>query len=953
MPSRAATLLALVLVLFVFPVSGAEPSAPVSPWRPVQSDLPPDPLLIDGVLPNGVRYLLLPNAEPKDQISLRFVVGVGSRQENDDERGLAHFVEHMAFRGTRDYPNGKMTAALQRLGIALGPDSTAFTTFDYTIYHLELPDAREATIRAGLHAFREYADGVTFDQAQIEQERGVVLAEMALRDTPDDRASFFNTRLLWPNSREVKRKVIGDARQIRTFTREQFVAFYDAWYRPERMAVIAVGAIDAAQLRDLIAAEFGSLRARAAARPEPGPNDLAWIKNVGVHRDPGTVGMALCLEKPLPRPPGPDTHSRRVAKLHRDLGMAMLQLRLRQFASTGKVALAVPSAYVSEGLRDWEVACVSAGGRMAEWRQVACELEQEHRRAVAYGFTTAEMEEARAMFITGLEEHVRSAPTRPSPWLCQQLLGTLLNGAVFTTPAERQRDLAPALKAVQAEDCLRALRAVWLQGGASVFVSANSEFTVTDQEVAAAMNASREQPVLPPTEGAIPEFAYRDFGPAGRLVRDEHLADLDVRLAAFANGVRLNFKTTAFDADTVEVRVRVGDGKQSQLLSRPALALQADLGFAAGGLGRHTEQELARILRSHALQVSFHVQPDACVFTARCARRELELTLRVIAAYMTDAAFSPNIQRQVQTQIGTVYGSLAASPGGPFAIAAMREIFSGDPRFSTPTFEETSGTDVGELRAWLEPQLTSGPVELSIVGDVSWEDARQAVSLTLGALPNRPDVTTRTADVPLSLAPVPDGIRTYPISPELKQVAVAWYWPMPVVASVEEERRCHFLAALLAERLRVRLRDELGATYAPSVSFDRILGFSNANFFVFYAEIAPAKMNAVLRLLEQETASLARKGPTADEFERTRLPYLRAMADDLRTNAYWGATVLSDPQQRPLRLSAARNRTADIAAITRAEIAALARRCLSPKLAFKFATLPSAVGPAGPAPATH
>ena len=151
-------------------------------WAHEQSDLPPDPAVHWGILPNGLRYAIRPNAEPKGRIAMRFVVLAGSLHEADDERGLAHFLEHMAFRRTKDHPEGTLIASLQRMGIAFGPDNTAFTNYDFTIYHLELPDSSEHTLREGLGVFREYADGLIFTREDVDLERGVVLSELSTRD---------------------------------------------------------------------------------------------------------------------------------------------------------------------------------------------------------------------------------------------------------------------------------------------------------------------------------------------------------------------------------------------------------------------------------------------------------------------------------------------------------------------------------------------------------------------------------------------------------------------------------------------------------------------------------------------------------------------------------------------------------------------------------------------------
>ncbi len=934
--------LVLLLVAFVAEATAAAPARAASPWLPVESDLPTDPTLRDGVLPNGLRYLLLPNTQPKDNVSFRLVVGAGSLHENDDERGLAHFVEHMAFRGTRDFPDGKMAETLQRLGIAFGPDSTAFTSHVHTIYHLEVPTRQPATVRLALHALREYAAGVTFDPRLIERERGVVLAEMATRDTPEARAADYNLQLLWPQSREARRKVIGEADQIRGFQRNQFQAFYDAWYRPERMAVIAVGDFDPGEMQRLVETEFGPLAPRGDPRPEPA--DLLTPETakptVGLFREPGVIGLYVALEKATRSPRVPDTQDHRAKKLRQALAFAMFELRLHKQANATGAQFVGPNASLTAGLRDWEVATVGLNGRLVDWQDLLGHLEREHRTALQFGFTAAELTEARAAAKTHLEQARRSAATRGSPLLAHQLVGTLINGTVFATPEALERDLVPKLDRITLAETRAAFRAAWQPGSPTVFVAANDSFDLAASRIAEVMNASRASPVTRPASVEGVGFAYPDFGPAGELVKEERLADLDARLTEFANGVKLNFKSTAYDADQVVVRIRVGDGKLSQLKTRPGLDLLANGGFAAGGVGRHTQQELSDLLVGRAVSLSFHVDYDALVFSARCAPRELKFALQVITAFISDPGFRPEAMRHARAHYGSVMAQLMASPSGPIMQGALRHLFSDDGRFGVATYDEFSGRDLAELRAWMEPQLTTGPIELSVVGEIDWPAARSAVADTLGALPRRQPVTDRTAPVPVVVAPVPGELRAFPIPPTLKQVTIAWYWPVEETAGTRQERRSHLLASIIAERLRARTREELGATYAASAFFQRIDGFPGANAFVCHLDVDPQLASQVLTLLERELRSLSAKGPTADEFERAKQPYVRGMTEDLRTNAYWGGTVLGDAQQRPQRIEAARNRTADVAAITRAEVAALARRYLDPKRAFKFVTVP-------------
>lgn len=939
--------LARVLVVCAWPLAAA-----AAPWPEAHSDLPPAPALHAGTLPNGLRYLILPNAEPKDRISLRLLVAAGSLHEADDELGLAHFVEHMAFRSTRTHPAGSLTPALQRLGLGLGPDSAAFTFYDHTIYHLELPDAGEETLREGLRVFREFAEEITFEPALIERERGVVLSEKATRDTPEARLGLANFGFLFPHARETRRPVIGTETSLRALTRAQFVGFYDAWYRPERMAVIVVGAINPTAVESLVARELGGLQARGTPRLDqselvpvtPGPPDVA------VFSDPGLLGVGLTFEHPDYVQRADDSHARRVHWLQESIAFAMFQERLQKISHAPETSYVAPNAALNWPMRDWRVATLSASGKIDDWMQVLADVEREHRRAIRFGFTAAELAKTRAAFATGLEEAVRTAPTRPSAQLANQLAASVVAGTVFAAPAAIQSDLADALAAVTATDCLEAFRTAWSLKSLHVFIAANPSFRITRRQIADTLNRSRQTAVAPLADSVLPTvFGYRDFGRTGQLVRDERLDDLDVRLAEFANGVRCNFKSTTFEADTVEVNLRVGEGKLTQPKNQPGLDFLADAVLLPGGLIKHTAQELRDLLASHAIAYRFQVQSDACLFAARCARRDLPLCLQLLAAYLTAPAFRSEAMREANAQFGSMYSTIAASPGGPMNYRVMRELLPGDSRFGMPRPEELSARTYQELSDWIEPQLQHGAIELSIVGDVPWDEASRAVAATLGALPPREPRREVASARALALATTPGHPMAFAIDARLKQSALAGYWPVAAIKDVREERRCHVLAAILSDRLRLGLREELGTAYSPTANFVYTDGFPGLNYFALYAEVEPARASTALDIIRRAVLALATHGPTEDEFNRAKQPFLHLLTDELQTNAYWGRTVLSDAQLRPSRVEAARNRAADLAAITLPEIADLARKYLQPKSAFMFVTVPATASAASSA----
>jgi len=944
-PGRAAAFLALLFVA----------SLRAAPWPVVESDLPPDPAVRWGTLPNGLRYAVRPNAEPKGRVSLRLLVAAGSLHERDDERGLAHFIEHMVFLGTRLHPNGQLTSELQRLGIGFGPDNAAFTFWDHTIYHLELPDTAEATLREGLAVFREYAEDVTFAPELIDRERGVILNERDTRDTPDARASDANLAFLWPKSRQLQRSPIGLEATVRHFTREQFVAFYDAWYRPERMAVIVVGDADPELAVRLIGEVLGPLRPRGPARDDNVAAIPAEAANPNIHvfTDAGLAGAICNFEHPFPEPRAADTHARRVRQIQRALAFTMLQRRAAKLARDSTGQFVSPIAQVTNFLPGWALASFGASGKIDDWQAFMSALEHEQRRAFLHGFTAAELRVAQTGFATAYADAVRTSATWPSDWLASQLAVSILEGNVFTTPAAIQRDIAADLAATTPADCLVAFREAWSTHAPHVFVATNPIFHVTASEIAGALNTSRESAVAAPPESKSAAFAYTDFGPPGRVVRQQHVADLDISQAEFANGVRLNFKPTPFDAGTVQVCVRIGTGRLSQPETKPGLDLLANAIVPQGGLGRHSVEELQDLLSSHSVSAQFGVDSDAFDFNARCARRDLLLCLQIIAAQITDSAYRPDALHEARASFGSMFAALAASPGGPISLQSLRVLSGGDRRFGTPTPDELDARTIPEVRAWLEPEFQHGPIELGIVGDTTWDEATAAVAATLAALPPRTSRAALPSPPPLKIPAKPEKpVYVSTTGPQLRQVALAWFCPVPDLEGVHHERRCRLLADLLGERLRVRLREELGAAYGCEADFVQFDGFPTLSYFALYTAVAPDHARRADRLIQDEIEALRKKHFTDDEFDRVKLPFLRRREEDLRSNGYWSYTVLRDAQQRPDRLTAARDRTADVAAIKRGDLEALAKRYFKLSRWFQFVCYPHAAPASLPASET-
>ena len=201
-------------------------------WAHEASELQPDPAVTYGQLPNGLRFALMRNALPSKTAAVRMRFGVGSMMEADDQRGLAHFLEHMVFNGSQNIPEGEMVKLLERLGLAFGPDTNAYTSFLETVYQLDLPDTRDELVDKSLMLMRETADRLLLSPAAIDRERGVILSEKRTRDSPQFRALVARLNFLYPDSPISQRLPIGTEEVIERAPRERFLALYEGVVPP-------------------------------------------------------------------------------------------------------------------------------------------------------------------------------------------------------------------------------------------------------------------------------------------------------------------------------------------------------------------------------------------------------------------------------------------------------------------------------------------------------------------------------------------------------------------------------------------------------------------------------------------------------------------------------------------------------------------------------------------------
>jgi zinc protease len=918
------------------------------------SDIPADPGVRYGVLSNGLRYAIMENDTPTGTAALRLVFNVGSLAEDDDQRGLAHFVEHMAFNGTTNVPEGEMVTLLERYGLAFGPDTNAFTGREIVGYQLDLPSNDEQLINIGLFLMRETASEVIMDAGAIDRERGVIMGEMRFRDTPVSRYFEALYDFHYPDTLITARNPIGVEEVIMGAGPEPFERYYRDFYTPERGFLVVVGDVNAdeieAKIRDgfpistpeldvTFSASFADWAQPEEPRgdPEIGTVTKADEAEFGFFHDPD-VFTIVNVDVITPGEALPDTRAARMDSLKRQLGNAILQRRIQSQINSGASALLQANASYTNEFGLANRAGILGVATPDRWREGVAVLENELRRAIEFGFTQAELNEQLANLRTALRNGADQADTRNSNTLADAIWSAWADDSVFAHP-----DFALAwFEGIESELTVEAIDytfgKMWKAAPPRVFVALNQDLDDGPAAVREAWLSASAEPVEAPQDFSDEAFAYTDFGPAGAVASQTIVEDLNVTQITFENGVRLNVKPTDFEDSIIRVRVDFGAGS---LTPQPTPAAGSILGaaFGGGGLEAHDRDALQRLFAGRSVGYGVGVADDGFFFSNATTPTDFELQMQVLTAFMTAPGWRDEGLNQFRGIAEEVRRGQNAQAVQVATNRVSRMLRNGDPRWGFPTAEEVDAFTMDHARTLLEPALQSAPVEITLVGDITVETAIEVVAATFGALPPRDESWPDYAENAVISFPEPTAepvIVRYNGEPE-SAMANTYF---PTGDGMDPERRVALALMRGVYNLKAtdRFREEEGATYSAIVSGQYSRVFEGYGFLWVGLDVTRTDIPAMYQITDEIAASMAAGEISEDELQRARQPILESLEESLERNPYW-LGALSRSQAEPQKLDDLRTARERYEAVTVEDIAALSAEVLDPAAAYRVTIL--------------
>ena len=911
-------------------------------WAHNTSDLKPDPSVTFGVLKNGIRYAIMPNSEPPKRISMRLFVDAGSLMESEEQQGLAHFIEHMAFNGTKNFPAGEMVEYFQRLGMSFGGDTNAHTSFKETVYKLELPKPEKDMIDRGMLLFRDYADGMLMSNEEIEKERGVILSELITRDSAEWRTQKEAYKFALPDSLISKRFPIGTKKVIKGAGRLQFMNFYNKWYTPDRMAIVVVGDVVPETVISIIKKHFSAMKSPKVLNADPNLGKITVGRGVitKTHYEKEASETNVSIEVVNPYSWEPDDTNKNIKSLKLLIANSVINNRISEITKKKGTVITGGGSYAQDFLDFAKFASIYVTCEPENWEGALSVAEQEIRRALSYGFNESEFNEVKANFLNAYEQANRSSSSRKSRSLADSLTRSISMKKVFSSPEQDLNWITKNISSMDKESCHEELKAAWNSEDRQIFIGGNIELTKADNKIIEVYKKSVSTKVEALKDEGQSEFAYRTFGAPGKVVERVQDDSIGVTQIRFDNNVRLNIKKTDYSKDSIIIGARIGAGMLSMPRDKPGLAVVASAVFDAGGLNKHSSDELRRIFAGKTVSGSFSVGDDAFVYSGATNQKDFADTMQLMTAYLIDPGYREEAFRQFKNKIDPIYNQLSHTPMGVLQDQVDRFLKSNDYRAGFPLRSDIEKITSNDVQLWLEPSLKKGYLEVGVVGDLDEAEIIKIASRTIGSLPDRNKTKSKFKENRIVDFPKTGQSKEFIFESEIPKAMIGVYWPTEDIWNISRTRRLSVLGTVFADRLRSKVREELGEAYSPYARHIPSDTYDGYGYLMSILTVDPEQAGKIVEVVRSIGSDLSKYGITEDELQRALKPLLNSIDQQLRQNSYWLRTVALSSQEFPEKLEWAKTMVDDYKRITLKEVNNLASKYLKDEKSLSIKVIP-------------
>jgi zinc protease len=867
------------------PALKAKQAAAPKPVNELDKPLPVDARIKTGQLANGLRYYILPHAKPEKRAQLWLAVNAGSILEDDDQRGLAHFVEHMGFNGTKRFPKHDLIEFMEKSGVRMGADLNAYTSFDETVYTLQVPTDNPALVNRTISILRDWAGDVTFDPQEVEKERGVVLEEWRLGRGAAKRIADKQALVLFNGSKYADRLTIGKPEIINTASRDTLVRFYKDWYRPDQMAVIAVGDFVPSDIEAQIKTEFSSLEKPVTPRPRQNAVVPSHEKTlVSVETDPEMPAAGVTLLTKFPHRPEKTArdYRRQVGEL---LFNSMLNSRLDEMRRKPDAPFLSASSSSGRFVRSADSFRQHAVVKEDGIERGFGALLEEVLRVERHGFTTTELDRARSQVLRSFQQSVKERDKRDGREFAEEIVRHFLTEE--SMPG-REAELALVEKFLPTYTVaeLNMLARTLPQGSRVLLVTGPAKMSKPNPDGLLAIGRQISARDIKPYEDQGPGQPLMDKVPApGVLAKTNTIPEIGVTEWTLGNGVRVVLKPTEFANDEVRVSAFSPGGSSLVKDADFTSARFADDVVAQSGLGPFDVVTLRKALAGKVASVSARIGEMDEGLTGRASPTDLETLFQMIHLSFTSPrrdqdAFSSWRTRQIE-----VVKNRRLSPEATFAEELLMTSTQNHPRRQLPTPEILQAIDLDKALSIYKDRFgDASDFTFVFVGNMDLERMQTLAMTYLGSLPAAKRKET-WRDVKVEW---PSGVKTKEVvkgSEPKARVSLTFHGKEKWSKDAENDIR--MLSEVLRHRLRETLREDMGGVYGVQISANVTRRPRQEYVFNVSFGCAPDNVEKLKTAVFEEIKMLQQSGIKDDYIAKIKEARRRTHEVELKDNAYW------------------------------------------------------------------
>jgi zinc protease len=846
------------------------------------------PEVRSGTLENGLRYYVRRNGKPEDRIQLRLVVNAGSAEEEESQRGLAHFVEHMAFNGTDKYAKHAIVDYLERTGMRFGPDINAYTSFDETVYKLDLPTDEQGTVEKGLDILKEWAFHIAFNPEEVEKEKGVIVEEWRLGRGARARMRDTYWPVMMRGSRYAERLPIGKMEVVKKSSPEDLRSFYQRWYRPDNMAVIAVGDADPQEITELIEKRFGAQAAPDRPLPHteyPGPREeeLRFVKATDPEAQNTSVRIVR-FHEPFVLRSRSDYRRYLARSLYRD----MINNRLSEKVEQKDPPFVYGSFGMDALIRSAEASSWSAVANEGEVENALRTLKREAERVDRHGFSAGELQRAKESLRSSMQRAYEERNKTRSVRFAEEYVRLFLAGEA-APGIDREWELTQELlPEINMEDIAR-VHDAFTQGGRAptVLVTGPEKEGLeypSRKELRSVFREAEREELEPYDDSAAEEDLMSRKPDPGRIEREANVEEGDYRLFTLQNGAEVYYKQTDFKNQEILFSAFSPGGASRVETEELYAALLAPSLVSAAGLGDYPPSELRKILAGKQAKVSPYVNRLYEGFRGSARPQDMETLFQMIHLFFTAPREDEALFSSYQKRLAQVLRNRRNQPEVQLSDLVTSLLYDDHPRRQPLTAERVQELQAGQVyRLFGERFAGAGDFTFVFVGNLEPERLKQLAASYIGSLPGGDDEQWMDRGVRYVREPAEETVSAGMASKSIVRLLYSGEYDW----SLEDNSLLSSLRQLLEIRLREEVREKAGGTYGVSVTaapsrypveeYLLRIGFS----------CDPERVDELVGIIEQELQRLAEQGVGDSYVEKVRSIRSSSLEEDRKTNGFW------------------------------------------------------------------